>query len=90
MPVIELTANVKYVAYDYVDVILTSTNQKATNLIMYFDFYPDRKSNRYHDGKKPGIEHSMRRLYWMKPGEYEYRDQYYLVFSDANDEKNIL
>lgn len=38
VPIIELTANTKAVAYDYVDVVLTSVNRKVTNLITYFDF----------------------------------------------------
>ena len=43
IPVIELTTNAKYVAYDYVDVVLTSTNRKITNLITYFDFIQTEK-----------------------------------------------
>ena len=43
VPVIELTTNTKAVAYDYVDVILTSTNRKVTNLITYFDFIQTEK-----------------------------------------------
>ena len=38
VPVIELTTNTRGVAYDYVDVILTSVSRKVTNLITYFDF----------------------------------------------------
>lgn len=43
IPVIELTMNTRAVAYDYVDVILTSTNRKVTNLITYFDFIQTEK-----------------------------------------------
>lgn len=43
IPVIELTTNTKSVAYDYVDVILTSVNRKVTNLITYFDFIQTEK-----------------------------------------------
>lgn len=43
VPVIELTANTKAVAYDYVDVVLTSVNRKVTNLITYFDFIQTEK-----------------------------------------------
>lgn len=43
VPVIELTTNTKAVAYDYVDVILTSANRKVTNLITYFDFIQTEK-----------------------------------------------
>lgn len=43
IPVIELTTNAKFVAYDYVDVILTSVNRKVTNLITYFDFIQTEK-----------------------------------------------
>ena len=43
IPVIEVTTNAKFVAYDYVDVILTSTNRKVTNLITYFDFIQTEK-----------------------------------------------
>ena len=38
VPVIELTTNTRGVAYDFVDVILTSVSRKVTNLITYFDF----------------------------------------------------
>ena len=43
IPVIELTTNAKYVAYDYVDVVLTTVNRKVTNLITYFDFIQTEK-----------------------------------------------
>ena len=43
VPVIELTANTKAVAYDYVNVVLTSVNRKITNLITYFDFIQTEK-----------------------------------------------
>lgn len=43
VPVIELTTNTRGVAYDYVDVILTSVGRKVTNLITYFDFIQTEK-----------------------------------------------
>ena len=43
VPVIELTTNTKGVAYDYVDVILTSATRKATNLITHLDFIQTEK-----------------------------------------------
>lgn len=43
IPVIEVTTNAKFVAYDYVDVVLTSINRKVTNLITYFDFIQTEK-----------------------------------------------
>ena len=43
IPLIELTTNTRAVAYDYVDVILTSVNRKVTNLITYFDFIQTEK-----------------------------------------------
>lgn len=43
IPVIELTTNTRAVAYDYVDVILTTANRKVTNLITYFDFIQTEK-----------------------------------------------
>lgn len=43
IPVIELTTNTRAVAYDYVNVILTSVNRKVTNLITYFDFIQTEK-----------------------------------------------
>ena len=43
IPVIELTMNTRAVAYDYVDVILTSVNRKVTNLITFFDFIQTEK-----------------------------------------------
>lgn len=43
IPVIELTTNTRGVAYDYVDVILTSVSRKVTNLITYFDFIQSEK-----------------------------------------------
>lgn len=43
VPVIELTTNTRSVAYDYVDVILTSVSRKVTNLITYFDFIQTEK-----------------------------------------------
>lgn len=43
VPVIELTTNTRGVAYDYVDVILTSVTRKVTNLITYFDFIQTEK-----------------------------------------------
>lgn len=52
VPVIELTTNTRGVAYDYVDVVLTSVTRKVTNLITYFDFYSDRESHRHHESKK--------------------------------------
>ena len=41
--VIELTTNTRGVAYDYVDVVLTSVTRKVTNLITYFDFIQTEK-----------------------------------------------
>lgn len=43
VPVIELTTNTRGVAYDYVDVVLTSVSRKVTNLITYFDFIQSEK-----------------------------------------------
>ena len=43
VPVIELTTNTRGVAYDYVDVVLTSVTRKVTNLITYFDFIQTEK-----------------------------------------------
>lgn len=43
IPVIELTTNTRAVAYDYVNVILTTVNRKVTNLITYFDFIQTEK-----------------------------------------------
>ena len=43
IPVIELTTNTRAVAFDYVDVVLTSTSRKITNLITYFDFIQSEK-----------------------------------------------
>lgn len=43
IPVIELTTNTRAVAYDYVNVILTTVNRKITNLITYFDFIQTEK-----------------------------------------------
>ena len=43
VPVIELTTNTRRVAYDYVDVVLTSVSRKVTNLITYFDFIQSEK-----------------------------------------------
>lgn len=43
IPVIEMTMNTRAVAYNYVDVILTSVNRKVTNLITYFDFIQTEK-----------------------------------------------
>lgn len=43
IPVIELTTNTRGVAFDYVDVILTSVTRKVTNLITYFDFIQTEK-----------------------------------------------
>ena len=43
IPVIELTTNTRAVAYNYVDVVLTSVNRKVTNLITYFDFIQTEK-----------------------------------------------
>ena len=43
VPVNELTTNTRGVAYDYVDVILTSVSRKVTNLITYFDFIQTEK-----------------------------------------------
>lgn len=43
VPVIELVANTRGVAYDYVDVVLTSYSRKVTNLITYFDFIQSEK-----------------------------------------------
>mgnify|MGYP000441610766 CR=1 FL=1 len=40
---IELTTNTRGVAYDYVDVVLTSVTHKVTNLITYFDFIQREK-----------------------------------------------
>ena len=36
--IIEFTTNTRVVAYDFVDVVLTSVTRKVTNLITYFDF----------------------------------------------------
>ena len=43
IPVIELTTNTRAVAYDYVNLILTSVNRKVTNLITYLDFIQTEK-----------------------------------------------
>lgn len=43
VPIIELTTNTRGVAYDYVDVILTSVTRKVTNLITFFDFIQTEK-----------------------------------------------
>lgn len=43
VPVIELTTNTRGVAYDYVDVVLTSSSRKVTNLITYFEFTQSEK-----------------------------------------------
>lgn len=43
VPVIELTTNTRGVAYDYVDVVLTSITRNVTNLITYFDFIQTEK-----------------------------------------------
>lgn len=43
VPVIELTTNTRGVAYDYVDIVLTSVTRKVTNLITYFDFIQTEK-----------------------------------------------
>ena len=43
IPVVELTMNSRAVAYDYVDVVLTSTTRKVTNLITFFDFIQTEK-----------------------------------------------
>lgn len=43
VPVIELTTNTRGVAYDYVEVVLTSSSRKVTNLITYFDFIQSEK-----------------------------------------------
>ena len=43
VPVIELTTNTRAVAYDYVNVVLTSVNRKVTNLITYLDFIQTEK-----------------------------------------------
>ena len=43
VPVIELVTNTRGVAYDYVDVLLTSVSRKVTNLITYFDFIQTEK-----------------------------------------------
>ncbi len=43
VPVIELTINTRVMAYDYVDVVLTSVIRKVTNLITYFDFIQTEK-----------------------------------------------
>lgn len=43
VPVIELATNTRGVAYDYVDVVLTSVSRKVTNLITYFDFIQSEK-----------------------------------------------
>lgn len=43
IPVIELTTNTRAVAYDYVNVILTTANRKIRNLITYFDFIQKEK-----------------------------------------------
>ena len=116
IPVIELTTNTKSVAYDYVDVILTSVNRKVTNLITYFDFIQTEKVTdtmkarslvayfTTEDGEKisfdvPIIANSQEdapekrtfhEKFTLKSREYKYGDKYYLVLTDANDEKNIL
>ena len=43
IPVVELTMNSRAVAYDYVDVVLTSTTRKVANLITFFDFIQTEK-----------------------------------------------
>lgn len=43
LPVIELTTNTRGVAYDFVNVVLTSVSRKITNLITYFDFIQSEK-----------------------------------------------
>ena len=43
IPVVELTMNSRAVAYDYVDVVLTSTTRKVTNLITFFNFIQTEK-----------------------------------------------
>ncbi len=43
VPIIELTTNTRGVAYNYVDVVLTSVTRKVTNLITYFDFIQTEK-----------------------------------------------
>ena len=43
VPVIELTTNTRGVAYDFVNVVLTSVSRKVTNLITYFDFIQSEK-----------------------------------------------
>lgn len=43
VPVIELTMNTRGVAFDYVNVILTSSTRKVTNLITYLDFIQTEK-----------------------------------------------
>ena len=116
IPVIELTTNTRAVAYDYVDVILTSVNRKVTNLITYFDFIQTEKvtdtmkarslvayftteegekisfdvpivANSREDAPEKRTSHEK---FTLKSREYKYGDKYYLVLSDANDEKNIL
>lgn len=43
VPVIELSMNTRGVAFDYVNVILTSSTRKVTNLITYLDFIQTEK-----------------------------------------------
>ena len=43
IPVIELKTSTGSVAYDYVNVVLTSVNRKVTNLITYLDFIQTEK-----------------------------------------------
>ena len=103
IPVIELTTNTRAVAYDYVDVILTSVNRKVTNLITYFDFIQTEKvtdtmkarisfdvpivANSREDAPEKRTFHEK---FTLKSREYKYGDKYYLVLADANNEKNIL
>lgn len=116
IPVIELTTNTRAVAYDYVDVILTSVNRKVTNLITYFDFIQTEKVTdtmkarslvayfTTEDGEKISFDvpivansredapekRTFHEKFTLKSREYKYGDKYYLVLTDANDEKNIL
>lgn len=116
IPVIELTMNTRAVAYDYVDVILTSVNRKVTNLITYFDFIQTEKVTdtmkarslvayfTTEDGEKISFDvpivansrenaperRTFHEKFTLKSREYKYGDKYYLVLTDANDEKNIL
>lgn len=116
VPVIELTTNTRGVAYDYVEVVLTSSSRKVTNLITYFDFIQSEKVTDtmkarsiiayFTDeaGEKISFDvpivansrddapekRTFREKFTLKSKEYKRGDKYYLVLTDANNEKNIL